>query len=298
MNSPNNEALSVVIIAHQEQDRIERCITHVLDIAAEVIVIIQDQDDPTGPLASQLGAIVIVNPWRGYAEQRNFALTHARQEWILQLDADEVVTSELSASIREFVRDQSHAYSSASFFGIDFFYNRWLLFGGARRKWKSRLVRKDHSQWTGGLVHEHQQISGDACHLEGLIHHYSNRSLDHMEKKINHYANLFVAQRVAEGRTKTSTFSALIRPAFKFVQSYILRFGFLDGFAGYLYARYRSHYTFMKYSRLREYAINEQYRTQIDKTLSKSSYKRKSRLHGADRLSNSLARLLNRKQGH
>lgn len=281
--------LSVVMIAHREEDRIERALKSVRGWTDAIHVVVQTDDDPTEKVAMEHGAQVYRNPWTGYAAQKNFALSLANTPWILQLDADEVVSEEMRESILAFVNNDDPRYAAASFRGWDYFYNRFLKHGCGTRIWRNRLVRKNVATWQGGMVHEHQNIDGDSTLLDGRLHHYSCRSTQHLIDKNSHYADLFVAQRVVQKRLDVSRLSIVVRPLFRFFRSYVLRGGFLDGYAGYLYAWHLAHYTFMRYSRLREYVVSEHYRQKIDQMIHDRDGPGTTRTHGFDRVVRMLA---------
>lgn len=278
-----NHGLSVVVIAHREEDRIGRCLMSVREIASELVVVIQQADDPTAQIAKDAGARVVLRKWTGYVDQKNEALRQARHQWVLQLDADEAVSVELAESISAFVREDNLDYDAASFAGRERYYGKWLRFGLAQRWWDGRLVRNGTARWDGGLVHEHLE-RGRACRLQGLLEHYSCRSSSHLDKKNSSYADLWVAQRIMEGRPVPTSAEIFVRPLFRFVVAFVVRLGFLDGVAGYLHAAHRRHYTLQKYARLREYFIAPHYKSEIDRLIQNARQKGVSRRHGLDRI--------------
>lgn len=279
--------ICVVVVAHQEQARLGRCLASVRDWVREMVVVVQSADDTTIDIAQRCGARVLVNEWRGYAAQRNFALQQANATWVLQLDADESVSDELRQQILDFVASQP-TEDAASFRVLDYFMSTWLQHGETYRSRSVRLVRNGAARWAGGLVHEHLQVRGEIRPLDGHVLHHSNPSTASLNQKLSHYADLFVAQRVARGRTRVSLLDIVLRPAFRFFRTYFLRLGFLDGYAGYVYSRYLSHYTFMRYSRLREYSRSESYRQLVNDILATTDHVGEPRVHGFDRLTGRL----------
>ena len=273
------------MIAHKEGDRIERSLRSVVPIAHEIIVVIQDPEDKTGTVARRFGALVHHREWTGFADQKNHALSLARHEWILQLDADEVLTESLQTGITHFLEQGTEGFNAASFAGRDFFHGRWLRYGTSPRLWRDRLVRRGCSRWLPSLVHESQQVHGRSTRIAGVLHHYSIRHTRHMHEKYSRYADLFVAQKVRNGAGAPGVMHILARSAFRFFRSYVLRLGILDGYPGLLYALHLHHYTLIRYSRLREYFSVPEYRREIDQILAHQCPTASGKRREPDRLS-------------
>jgi len=236
--------LSVAIITYNEEDRIGNTLDAVKDIAKEIVVVDSHSSDRTREIAESYGAKVYIEDWKGYAEQKNSALKKCSQEWILFLDADEVVSKELKHSIAE-------ALSSGRAEG--FYINRKTYYLGKflehiwQPDWVLRLVsRNANPKWVGGSVHERLEIEGRVDRLKGYLYHYTYRSLyDHFQKSVR-YAKLSAEDMFKSG--KGFRLSKLIfNPLWAFFKQYFLKGGFRDGIRGLSVSMSYLFSTFLKY---------------------------------------------------
>ncbi len=187
--------ISVCLVAGNEAHRIRPALDSVKDWTSELIVAIDDQvTDGTDKLAAAGGAKVIRQPWRGHAAHRNFAADHARQPWLLAIDADEVVSEKLRDEI--IAAFQSHGGgplpAAYSFPRLSWFGGRWIRHGDWYPDRKVRLWRKTAGQWEGD-PHEKLVLQGQVIALRADLFHYSNENIDQMLGKIQVVSSLFVA---------------------------------------------------------------------------------------------------------
>ncbi|MDR1255881.1 MAG: glycosyltransferase family 2 protein [Puniceicoccales bacterium] len=236
--------LSVTIIASNEEQNIGRCLRSIRDLADEIIVVVNDCHDKTVEIAKAFNAKVYEEIWHGFSQQKNLALHHASQPWILCIDADEEVDGELHDSIASFIKANDHAYSGAYFARSTFFINRWIRHGDWTPDYKTRLLRKKHGSWTADRVHEKLNISGQIKKLEGHLLHYSFKSVEDYMKKNVKYAELF------ESPQERSIPIILLHSCWKFIRGYLFKLGFLDGFPGFYIAYTQAFFTSYKYMRI------------------------------------------------
>ncbi|MEM9302860.1 MAG: glycosyltransferase family 2 protein [Pseudomonadota bacterium] len=284
MTSP--PPISLCVIAHREEKRIARCLEAARPAVAEMVVVVQEPDDPTIAIAEALGATVHRHPWEGYVAQKNVALAQATQPWVLSLDADEVLDEELALAIAAIDFDRSEGVQAFAARRVDYFIDRWLEHGEPGRQYPTRLFRAGQARWYGGFVHEQLEIDGEGerPRLPGRIRHYSNDSAHDFALKLSRYARLFVAQQVASGRKSPSLAEIWVRANARFIKSYLLRRGFRDGYAGLVHALWLKAYTYERYAGLREYARNPGWREEIDALLASHAEIDSVLLHGLDRL--------------
>jgi glycosyltransferase involved in cell wall biosynthesis len=257
--------LSVVIITYNEEANIGRALESVMPLVrdgkGEIIVVDSGSTDRTVEIAKSFGAKVFVEPWKGYAAQKNSAIEKATGDWILSLDADE----EVSDKAREYVDVHFEAtLSMFNFDGVEFnrrnyFLGRWIRFGGFSPDPKLRLFRRGSASFEDRLVHEDVQLAAgkrvfdpnteydERTDFHVLHHSYPTLSdyIDHM----NRYSSLGAEMIAAKGRVRFSVINIAIRPWLTFIYNYFFRLGFLDGREGLLLHLYHAVYVSWKYAK-------------------------------------------------
>jgi glycosyltransferase involved in cell wall biosynthesis len=242
------------MISGAEAHRIRRSLESVKDWASEIVVVLnQDVADGTEELAQSLGAKVYREPWKGHVAQKNSAARKATQPWILGLDADEVVSSGLQAEFAKLLSGPARAEYCAAyqFPRLTWYLGRWIRHGDWYPDWQLRLWQRDAAQWSGIDPHDRLEVRGSIGRLQGDLLHYSMDSLGHQVQKMLRYADDFARIRAEQGRP-VGYLDLLIRPAWRFFRSYVLKCGFLDGWQGLCIAWTAAFYTFLRYARARE----------------------------------------------
>lgn len=249
MTAPKSP-ISVCIIAGNEAARIRRALESVAEWTSEIIVVINDDvKDETDKIAESYGAKVFREPWKGFVGQKNSAAEKASQPWLLNLDADEEVSPQLRDEIQNVVSENSQ-HAAFSFPRLTKFCGRWIRHGDWRPDRQTRLWRRGQARWIGGRIHETPQIDGLTGKLQGDLLHHMADSIDSQIKKISEYSSAFAAD-AAENNLGAGPFDLFVRPAFRFVRSYILKFGFLDGWQGLYIAWMTAFYTATRYAKIR-----------------------------------------------
>ena len=233
-----NKKISVVIIALNEESNLDLCLTSCKDFD-EIIVVDSGSTDQTIAIAKRHGAIVVHQEWLGFGPQKQFAVNHASNDWVLSVDADEILSQDLIENIfKVTLTDQSVAYSINR---RSYFLGKEVKYSGWNPDWIIRLFNKNKCHFTDDLVHE--RIIGFArLHkLSGLIYHNTYSSENDILEKTQKYGLLGKASRT---KNKNKYFSAL----WAFIRTFILKFGFLDGHTGLKIALMNFKTTFIKYS--------------------------------------------------
>ena len=247
--------LSVVIITHNEERNIERCLESLSGIASEVIVVDSGSTDGTESICRQYGARFVHHDWEGFSCQKNFAETLATGDWILSLDADEQVGEVLFDSIIELLGKGPHEGEVYSMNRLTNFCGHWIRHCGWYPDTKVRLWQRGTARWEGD-VHEQLVFSKPVktLQLKGDLLHYSYYTLDELATRQAHYYQLAAQEAYVKGR-RCGRGALLWKPLWRFLRDYLFRGGFLDGEAGYTVCRMNAHYTFMKYATLRELKV-------------------------------------------
>ncbi len=265
--------LSVVIITFNEEANLARTLESVKPLVAdgkgEIIVVDSRSTDRTAEIAKSYGAEVFIEEWKGYAAQKNSAIDKATGGWILSLDADEEVDSQLQQAIVELLGvlsrlsalDAAGAQSGADAkVGTDFdglwiprknqFLGRWIRHGGYWPDPKLRLFRRGSGRFEDRAVHEDIRIEGMTRQIQsGAIAHHSYPTLSDYIEHMNRYSSLGAEMVAAKGKVRFSVVNIVLRPLATFIYNYFFRLGFLDGREGLLLHLYHAVYVSWKYAK-------------------------------------------------
>ncbi len=218
--------VSVIIITKNESQNLRDCLESVR-WADEIIVVDSGSSDDTVEIARKYTDKVIYNEWKGYADQKNFALQLAKNEWVLSLDADERVTENLK---NEISNTDSEKFDGYRIKRDNFFLGKMIKGCGWGNDYQLRLFRKSKTTLTKRLVHEAFYVEGKISNLKSTMMHYSYRNFKDAFDKINYYSTLEAIEK--QNRKKVNAFTILITPVIAFLQHFIIRKGYIDGIYG------------------------------------------------------------------
>ena len=263
--------LSIVIIAKNEALTLARCLASVA-FADELIVVENGSEDETVAVAIKHGATVVsTNDWPGFGVQKNRGLALAHGQWVLSLDADEVVTDALRDEIQSIIISGDFATTSTlsrpdiecyEISRITQFRGQWIKHCGWTPDRVLRLFKRGRARFTDDLVHEKlmpNHTNATVGKLKSPLLHFSYAQADQFWRKTQRYSEDWAKQRFALGQVTTVPRAVLAAFA-AFIRSYILRLGFLDGSMGFAVCWMQSQAAFGKYFEL--YCLNLQ--SQID----------------------------------
>jgi glycosyltransferase involved in cell wall biosynthesis len=239
--------ITVIIPTLNEETHIEAAIKSV-SFADEIIVIDSFSTDKTLEIANKFDVKIIKRVFDDFSTQKNFAIDLAKHDWIYILDADERVSPEVEEEILAAVRNPNGFvgyYVRRTFFFTD----RKINYGGCQRDKVIRLFLKEYCRYNGSPVHETITYKGKLGFFKNKIDHFSYKSYDHYISKMNHYAALRGQQYFESGK-KVNLYHILIKPPARFVIHYFIRLGFLDGLAGFIFAKTQSYGVLARYIKL------------------------------------------------
>jgi len=244
--------ISVVIITYNEERRLEDALKSAAGVASEIIVVDSCSTDGTVKLARRYTPHVFERDWTNYSDQKNFANGKAAFPWILSLDGDERLSPELKTELLELkTRGEEAACEGFSIPRKVFYLGRWIRHSGWYPDRRVRLFRKDRARWQGDYVHERLVVDGPIVKLKGPIHHFTYRNIaDHLAR-INTFSDLG-AQKLYARKKKCRWYHLAFLPPARFFKAYLLKRGFLDGFAGLVISVLTGYAVFARYAKLRE----------------------------------------------
>ncbi len=242
-------SLSVGILTFNSERHIKAVLESVKEIADQIVVLDSGSEDRTLEIVKPFGVEVHYRPFDNFVNQKNYLLSLCRGEWVLFLDDDEVVSAELSKSIKEAVSRNSD-FSGYRINRVTNYLGRWI-----RHAWNPdyqlRLAKRKRCRWVGDMVHERLEVDGEVGTIKGELLHYSYNSISQHLKKIDLYSTLYAKGAYERGK-RFSLFKLLTSPAGSFFRRYVLKRGFLDGFEGFVLSVMASYYSFLKYLKLWE----------------------------------------------
>ena len=248
-----NIKLTVAIITYNEESNIERCINSIKEIADQILVVDSFSTDSTKSICNNLKVDFIENTFEGHIEQKNFALNKARYDFVLSLDADETLDKTAISSIKGI--KQNWKYDGYEINRMTRYCGKWIKYCGWYPDTKLRLVDKSKSKWGGTNPHDKLNVnSNHISRLKGKILHYTLDTQKQHIDQINYFTDISSLALYKNGKSVT-ILKIILAPIFKFFRDYILKLGFLDGFAGFVICSNSAHAKFLKYVKL--YYLNK-----------------------------------------
>ncbi|MEK7498057.1 MAG: glycosyltransferase family 2 protein [Patescibacteria group bacterium] len=231
-------SISAVVLTKNSEKTLDPCLKSI-SFANEIVVVDDFSQDKTIEIAKKHKAKIYKRKLNGdFAGQRNFALQHTHEQWVLFLDSDE-----------EFIGgkpDLSDDYSGYYINRKDIFLDMEIKHGEAGRVKLIRIARKDAGKWKR-KVHEYWDIGGKIGTLKNKILHNSHPIVKDFISKVNFYAIIHASENQKEGK-RSNLLKILFFPLFKFLDSFLIKGGFFDGIHGFVYAAIMSFHSFLVWS--------------------------------------------------
>ena len=245
--------ISITILTKNSRQYLEDVLNSVQDFD-EVIIYDNGSTDDTLEIAAKFKNVkIIIGKFVGFGKTHNIASSHAKHEWVLSIDSDEIVTDEMSLEIKNLQLDENTVYS---FSRHNYFNNKFIKWCGWYPDRQIRLYNKTKTQFDDAKVHEAIMLQGmKVIALKAPMIHYSYASISDFLNKMQSYSNLFAEQN--RHIKKSSPCKAALHGFFAFFKSYILKRGFLGGYEGFVISAYNAHTSFYKYMKLYEANLKE-----------------------------------------
>jgi glycosyltransferase involved in cell wall biosynthesis len=243
------EKISAVLIAQNEERRIGSALDSVA-WADEKLVVDGGSRDATIEICRERGARVEERPFSSYAEQKNFALDRASNDWVFSLDADERSSDVLSDEIQS-LRRSGFTVSGYRIPRVNFYLGRFVRSTAWYPDHQLRLFDRRQGRWEGKYVHESARVEGPVGRLDGEILHHSYEDVNDHVERLNRYAELAARQMFEAGRT-SSLSAAIFLPPLVFLKNYVVKSGFRDGSIGLVVSSMNAFYVYLKFIKLWE----------------------------------------------
>jgi glycosyltransferase involved in cell wall biosynthesis len=249
------QKLTITIIAYNNEDIIGRTLASA-SFADEVILVDSNSSDRTAEIAKEMGAKVYQAPFKNYGHQKNVAASYASHDWILNIDSDEVISTELKESVTKALNSTDGEQTSLfSVNRLNHYCGKPIKNGGWFPDYNTRLYHKERASWTEPNVHEKLVCKNESSpkKISGLLLHYT---FDTVTEQVN--TNMRYAAEGARDLIAKKRYIGLpmifIKPVGKFLECYLIKLGLLDGYYGLIIALNAAHSIFVKYVIARQLA--------------------------------------------
>lgn len=243
------QPLSAVIITKNEEKRIAATVK-ALQWCDEIVVVDSGSTDKTVDTCKQLGCIVYHHAFENYGKQKHYAVGLAKNDWVLVVDADEIVTPALAEEIKQVLSANNPRHHGYKIKISLVFLGRLLRFGGEYNMAHLRFFNKRYGQYNNDEVHEEVILQGESPVLQNRMLHYSYESLHDYFEKFNRYTTL-AAEKMKDRKPK-STLYIFFKFPLSFLHAFFLKGLILDGYPGFMWALLSSFYPVVKYAKHRE----------------------------------------------
>ncbi len=240
-------SLSVIVITKNEASNIKACLESV-SFANEIIVLDSGSKDETVAIAQKYTDKVYEVDWPGYGIQRNRALEKASGDWVLALDADEIVTPDLALEISS-VLDQPHSFDAYLIPRQSQYCSQTIYYGDWKNDKCLRLFKRGKAHFNEVKVHEQLIVNGTTGTLNCHLAHNTFQNLEEVLFKLNLYSSLSADLKYSQGK-RSGLATAILRGVWTFFRSYLFKWGFLDGKRGFMLAVSNAEGCYYRYLKL------------------------------------------------
>lgn len=245
--------ISGVVITCNEAEKVGAALASLRPVCDEIVVVDSFSSDETPEICRRWADRFVQREWPGYREQKQFATDLAACDWILSLDADERLSRSLQEELATWKSRAAKEVVGYRIPRLSYFWGRWIRHTIWYPDWQLRLFRKEAGRWTGGRVHESFKVDGAVGTLASPIYHYTYASLQEYLEQLQRFSRLAALDAWERG-SRPRVCRLLCEPPLVFFKSYVLKLGFLDGFAGFLVSALAATSCFFKQAHLAELA--------------------------------------------
>lgn len=239
--------ISCIIITYNESKNIRKCLESISWVD-EIIVVDSHSTDNTKEIVSEFTDKIYDLKWEGFGPAKEYAKNLASGEWILSVDADEIVPEKLREDIQKIIESENSLEGyliprRSNFLG------RWMRYGGWYPDPVLRFFKKDKGSFTTRIVHEEVRVDGRSGRLKSDLLHYTDPDFEYYLGKLNRYTSMDAFQLFEDGK-RARLGDLIFRPFVTFAKMFFFRRGFLDGMPGFILAISSAFHVFSKYVKL------------------------------------------------
>ncbi|MBT7514394.1 MAG: glycosyltransferase family 2 protein [Candidatus Marinimicrobia bacterium] len=219
--------------------------------ADEIIVIDSFSKDDTIKIATEYGVRVFQHEYINSAKQKNWAIQHCPNEWIFQIDSDEILEEKAEGIIRDAINNAGENTHCFKMPRKNHVLGKWVKYGGLYPDWEYRLFRKVYGKWWDREVHSRIVVPGEVQTLETPLIHHGMPNISKQLSNLNRYTR-YEADELSKKKIKFSFVKWVLGPIYYFMKRYILLQGYRDGWRGFFLAVYAGFYFFLSQAKLFE----------------------------------------------
>jgi glycosyltransferase involved in cell wall biosynthesis len=219
--------------------------------ADEIIVIDSFSDDDTIKIATEYGARVFQHEYINSAKQKNWAIQHCSNEWIFQIDSDEILEEKAERIIRNAIKNAGENIHCFKMHRKNHVLGKWVKYGGLYPDWEYRLFRKEYGKWWDREVHSRIVVPGEVETLETPLIHHGMPNISKQILNLDRYTR-YEANYMSRNNVKFSWVKWFLKPIFIFFSRYVFQQGFRDGWRGLFLAVYYAFYSFLSHTKFYE----------------------------------------------
>lgn len=250
MKSMARPKVSATVLTYNNEATLEQCLKSIQWVD-EIVLVDSFSDDSTLEIAERYASIVFQREWPGFISQRNFAREKASGEWILWVDADEVVSKALSEEMQWAMINAQGEIAGYLVPRCTFYLGRWIRHGGWYPDLSVRLFRREAGHWAGQEPHARVEVKGKLGRLKNDLLHFNYRTFGDQIRTIDRYSDMSALEMYRSG-VKFRLHKPILHPLGRFVKEYIIKGGFMDGIPGLVIVVSTMYYVFAKYIKLWE----------------------------------------------
>lgn len=257
MSDSKRVKITAVVMTFNEEKRIQNCLESVISVVDEIVIVDSYSTDTTEEKCLKYGVKFIQNKFDGYIEQRQFAISRATNDYILVLDADEILSSSLQKAIKEVKNNwkaDAYIFNRLTNYG-----GKWIKHCGWYPDKKIRLFDRNKIKIKGKNPHD-QIVAKDRAKsiwIKKDILHYSYTSVGNHIEKTNSFSKIAAISAYEEGKRSTVIFHIILKPTYQFIEEYIFKLGFLEGYYGFVICSISAFGKFLKFVKLHELHKNQ-----------------------------------------
>lgn len=242
--------ISAALITFNEESNIARTLEK-LSWCDEIVIVDSYSTDSTVDICKTFGAKVILKKFEGYGEQKRFLVEQCKNDWILSIDADEVLTDQLISEIQNEFSKETLPYNAYYLNRKHVYLGKVFKYGYLKNTPILRLFNKNFANFSSKKVHETIEYKGKKGRFKNTFFHYTADSVEQINYKKNRYATL-VSEEYFNKNKRVNLLVLLFKYPLAFFKEYFIRGNILNGYEGYVWSIYIAEYSVLKYLKLRE----------------------------------------------